>query len=76
MPISTRQPVIGAALNKSMSLTIIDGEKTVFVAFGLGGERSSDRDVLVALSDLFVSGVVEGRLVSGSSFQQWIEPCW
>jgi hypothetical protein len=76
MPISTRQPVIGAAPNKSMSLTIIDREKTsVFAAFGLGGERSSDGDALLALSEIFAGGAVKRRLLSGWSFQQWLEPC-
>ena len=76
MPISTRQPVIGAASNKSMSLTIIDREKTsVFAAFGLGGERSSDGDALLALSEIFAGGAVKRRLLSGWSFQQWLEPC-
>jgi hypothetical protein len=75
MPISTRQPVIGAPLNRSVSLTIIDGEKTsVFVAFGRGAETSSAR-ASVALSDVFAGGVVVARLLSGWSSQQRLEPC-
>jgi len=75
MSISTRQPVIGALLNRSVSLTIIDGEKTsVFVAFGLGAERSS-ACALLALSDVLAGGVIEGRLLGGLSFQQRFEPC-
>jgi len=62
-------------LNKSMSLTIIDREKTsVLAAFGLGAVRSS-ACALVALSDIFAGGLV-GRLLRGWSFQQRLEPCW
>jgi hypothetical protein len=65
MPISTRQPVIGAPFNKSMSLTVIDGKKTsVFAACGRGVDRSS-ACALEALSDIFAGGVVERRLLSG-----------
>jgi hypothetical protein len=40
------QPVIGAPLNRSVSLTIIDGEEiSVFVAFGRGVGRTSARAV-------------------------------
>jgi hypothetical protein len=71
MPISTRQPVIGAPFNKSMSLTVIDGKKiSVVVAFGRGAERSSAR-ALVALSNVFAGGVVERRLLSGQVFDWW-----
>jgi hypothetical protein len=75
MSINTRQPVIGAPLNRSVSLTIIDGEEiSVFVAFGRGAGRTSARAV-VMLSDVFAGGVVEGRLLSGLSSQQRLEPC-
>src|SRR4029450_10241975 len=61
MSISTGQPVIGALLSRSvltLLLTIIDGKKTsVFVAFGRGAETNAS--ALVALSDVFVGGVVE-----------------
>src|SRR5262245_28011102 len=75
MPISTRQPVIGAPFNKSMSLTVIDGKKTsVFVACGRGADRSS-ACALEELSDIFAGGVVGRRLLRGWSFQQRLEPC-
>jgi len=75
MSISTRQPVIGATLNRSASLTIIEGEEiSLFVAFGRGAGRTSARAV-VMLSDVFAGGVVEERLLNGWSPQQRLEPC-
>jgi hypothetical protein len=75
--ISTGQPVIGVPTNRllpTLSLTATDGKKiSVLVAFGRSG---SDASTLVAtLSDVFAAGVVERRLLSDWSFQQWLEPC-
>ena len=71
----TTQLVTGVPLNRSVLLLTFEGKKTsVFVAFALGAERPRAR-ALVALSDVFVGGVVERRLLSGWSFQQPLEPC-
>src|SRR5262249_11874 len=86
---SNGQPVIGAPVNKWVSviatvpvkksvsgvfLTTTEGKKiSVFVGFGRGTGRAN-ASVLVALS--VADGVVEGRLFSGCSFRQRLEPCW
>src|SRR5262249_1905021 len=91
MSISNGQPVIGAPVIKSVSvtadvpmkksvfalfLTTTEGKKiSIFVGFGRGTGRAN-ASVLVALSDAFADDVVEGRLLSGWSFQQRLEPCW
>jgi len=89
MSISNGQPVIGAPVIKSVSvtadvpmkksvfalfLTTTEGKKiSIFVGFGRGTGRAN-ASVLVALS--VADGVVEGRLFSGCSFRQRLEPCW
>jgi len=91
MSMSNGQPVIGAPVNKLISviaavpvkksvsalfLTTTEGKKIwVFVGFGRGSGRAN-ASVLMALSDAFADGVVERRLLSGWSFQQRLEPCW
>jgi hypothetical protein len=90
MSMSNGQPVIGAPVNKSVSviadvpvkisvsalfLTTTEGKKiSVFVGFGRGTGRAN-ASILVALSDAFAADVVEGRLLSGWSSQHRLEPC-